>query len=197
MAHNLLGELLYIDALEIALLLLDEVGRAVEGHAAVVANDASAAVGVGQACDDVCVAGGLDVIVIGREHTLVVGLAVLGEDGLGGGVELIAIGLQRFLYHADASLGEDSALQRLVGLKADHHLAVLVDISGSVGVDALGQLGLGVVDSLLALHLKKGRQHGPQFLGFLRGTRQKTLVACIRLIVGLDEVSYINLVLPV
>ena len=94
-AYNLLGKLLDVDALVEALFLFDEVGRTVEGNAAVVTDDAAAAVSIGQARDDVRMACSLDIIVIGSKDTLIVRLAILGVDGLCPGVELITIGLER------------------------------------------------------------------------------------------------------
>ena len=91
MAHDFLGKLLYVNALEIALFLFYEVCRAVKGNASVVAYDASASVGIGQSSDDVCVACRLYVIVVGREHTFIVCLAVFCKDGLGGRVKLVAV----------------------------------------------------------------------------------------------------------
>ena len=197
MAHDLLSELLDVDALEIALLLLDEVGGAIEGNTAVVADDAAAAVSIGQTSDDVCVAGGLDVVVVSREHTLVMCLAILREDCLGGGVELIAVGLESLLHHAYASLGEDASLQGCVGLQTHHHFAVLVDIASTVGIEALGKLGLSVVHALLALHLKEVGEDAPELLCLLGGAGKETLVAVVGLVVGLNKISYVNLALPI
>jgi hypothetical protein len=73
----------------------DEPVDAVEGDAAVVADDASAAVGVRQAGDDAGAARRLaDLGSVGVEDAVVVGLAVLGEDLVDGGVGLVAVGLQ-------------------------------------------------------------------------------------------------------
>ena len=55
-----LGEAVTRDGVLRGLLLRDQEVRAVEGEAAVVADDAAAAVGVGQAGDDVAGAGGAD-----------------------------------------------------------------------------------------------------------------------------------------
>jgi hypothetical protein len=59
-ARPVLGEPLVRDGVLRGLLLGDQEVRAVEGEAAVVADDAAAAVGVGQAGDDVAGAGGAD-----------------------------------------------------------------------------------------------------------------------------------------
>ena len=59
--------------------VLDQPRDAVERHAAVVADDAAAAVGVGQSGQDVRAAAGLHVGGVGVEDAFVVRLAVLGE----------------------------------------------------------------------------------------------------------------------
>ena len=61
------------------LLVGDQEIDAIERQAAVVADDAAASVGIGQAGDDAVVAGELHLIAIGIEHAVVVGLAVF-ED---------------------------------------------------------------------------------------------------------------------
>ena len=164
-AYDFLGEFLDVDTLVEALLLLDEVGGSVECDTAVVADDASTSVSIGQTRDDVCVTSGLDVIVVGSKDTFVVRLAVLGVDGLGPGVQFIAVSLESRLHHADTTLGEDTALERLVGLHTHNHLVLLADISRAVSVDALGQAGLSVIDTLLALHLEHLAQNVPQLGG--------------------------------
>ena len=152
--NYLLGELLDVNALVETLLLLNQVCCTIEGDTAVVTDDTATAIGIGQTGDDVRVTGSLDVIVVGGKHTLVVSLAVLGEDCLGGRIQLVAISLQRSLNHADTALGEDTALEGSIGLQTNDNLAFLVNISGTVCAHALGQLCLGIVNALLAFYLK-------------------------------------------
>ena len=60
--------------------------------------------------------GGLNVVIISAEHTLVVCLAIFRIYSFRHGVELVAIALKRLLHHAYAALGEDASLQRSVCL---------------------------------------------------------------------------------
>ena len=78
-ADDLLGGRLGIERQLLLLLALDQPVDAVERHAPVVADDAAAAVGVGQPGEDVRAAARADVGGVGVEHALVVRLPVLGE----------------------------------------------------------------------------------------------------------------------
>ena len=82
---------------------------AVERNAAVIADDAAAAVGVRQAGDDAGVACGAHVIRIGRENAVVVGLVVfkLLFNFIG---DLVAVGFAGGAHHAHAAERVASAL---------------------------------------------------------------------------------------
>ena len=88
----------------VGLLLLDQPVDAVQCHPAVVADDASPAVGVGQAGDKPHVAGGLDFRGVGGEHAVVVGLVVF-KLLLNLGGDLVAIGFAGRAHHAHAAKG--------------------------------------------------------------------------------------------
>src|SRR5205085_2287278 len=111
----------------------------VEGDAAVVADDAAAAVGVGQARDDAGRAAGADLGGVGVEDALVVGLAEVGVDLLDLGIGLVAIGVEGAFDHAPAAVRHDRALEGAVGLEADDEVLVVgrvaVDVAGLEGVD--------------------------------------------------------------
>ena len=81
--NNLFCELVDVDTLVEALLLLNQVSSTIEGDTTIVTNDTATTISIGQTCDDVCMTGSLDIIVVGRENTLVMGLAILGVDFLG------------------------------------------------------------------------------------------------------------------
>ena len=88
----------------VGFLLFDQPVDAVQCHPAVVADDASPAVGVGQAGDKPHVAGGLDFRGVGGEHAVVVGLVVF-KLLLDLGGDLIAIGFAGGAHHAHAAKG--------------------------------------------------------------------------------------------
>src|SRR5271165_7656690 len=66
---------------------------------------------------------------VGVEHAVVVRLSVLGEGLMNGGIRLESGGLQTRFNHAEAAERENCPLERLVGLKADDHLVVAIDIT--------------------------------------------------------------------
>ena len=88
----------------VRLLLLNQAVDAVQGHPAVVADDATPTVGVGQAGDEPAVPGRLDLRGVGGEHPVVVGLVVF-ELLLDLGGDLIPVGLAGGAYHAHAAEG--------------------------------------------------------------------------------------------
>ena len=184
----------------VALLEGDELVHAVQGDAAVVADDAATAVGVRQTGEDLVVAGDLDLLGVHAEDAVVVGLAVLGEDLLDLRIGLLAGFLDGLLDHTPTAVRHHGALARHIGLQTDNHIVDFrgIDVAGREGVDARRGVGVHVVDALLALH---GQivvvQILPQVLGLVGGVSQEGLVALIRRVVLLDEVADINVLLPV
>ena len=154
MTYNLLGKFLNIDTLKVTLLLLYKVGCTVKSNTTIVADDTATSVCVWQTCNDMGMTCSLYVIVISREYTLVVGLAILSKDSLCSRVKLVAIRLQSLLYHTYTTLREYATLQWLIGLQTYNNLTILVYISSSISIDALRHLSLGIIYTLLALHLK-------------------------------------------
>ena len=103
----------------VGLLRLDEAVDAVERDAAVVADDAPAAIGVGQSRDDVAVACAANLRRVGVEDRLVVRLVVLREDFVQALARLVAVVPARLLRHLDAAVGHEGTLQGLVRLQTD------------------------------------------------------------------------------
>ncbi len=195
-ADHLLGHGAVAQVLQILLLLVDEEVNAVERHAAIVAHDASAAVGVGQTSEDVVVAHQFHLLGVSVEHALVVRLMIFGEDFVEFGVGSIAISGAGLLCHLDAAVGHEGALQWLVGLQTHHLLQVLqflLDISGTIGGDGAHDFRLHVQNAALgALFLLQLLQLAPQRVGGGGGTRKKLLIAIIGGVVFLDKVSHIH-----
>ena len=185
---------------EVLLLELDQCIDAVQGHAAVVAHDAAAAVGVGQAGDDVGVAGGLHLGCVGVEHGLVVGAGVVGKDLVQLLAGLVAVGGAGLLGHLDAAVGHESTLEGLVGLQAHDLLQILqvfVNVAGAVSGQAADDLRLHVQHAALgALGLLQLLQGTPQLVGRLGGAGQKALVAVVGSVILLDEVAHIDFLFP-
>ena len=149
---------------ELLLLFGDEVVHPVKGDAPVVADDASAAVGIRKTGDDAGVAGRLHVGRIDVEDTLVVGLSPFREDVHDVFVHFIAVGLTGLHRHADTAEDLQGTLQRFVGLKADDLFEVLVDVPGRMRCDGRDDTGVHVEDAvMLSLLLKEVKDLSPQF----------------------------------
>ena len=185
---------------EVLLLELDQCIDAVQGHAAVVAHDAAAAVGVRQAGDDVGVAGRLHLRGVGIKHSLIVGAGIIGKDLVQLLAGLVAVGGASLLCHLDAAVGHEGALEGLVGLQTHDLLQILqafVDIAGAVSGQAADHFGLHIQHAALgALGLLQLLQGTPQLVGCLGGAGQKAFVAVIRGVVLLDEVAHIDFFFP-
>ena len=181
----------------LALLVLDQPVHAVQGHAAVVADDAAAAIGIGQAGDDVAGAAGAHLRGVGVEHALVMGLAVFGVDFHHFRVHMVAVVLAGLHGHADAAVGLQGALEGLIGLEAHNLLLALVQIAGAVGGDGGDDAGVHIQHTA-CLPLPGGQLHDliPQLAGLLRGALQEALVALVGGVVLLDEVPHVDLILP-
>src|SRR5688572_23433869 len=91
--------------------LFDEKVHAVKGHAAIVADDAAAAVVVRKPGDYVGAPALLDVGGVSVKDAVVVRLAVLGKDFGDFGIRLEAVGLEADLDHAPAAQRHDRPLE--------------------------------------------------------------------------------------
>ena len=152
-ADDILGHRAVAGVGEVFLLLLDKIVDAVEGDATIVADDSSAAIGIGKAGDDMAVPGPTHLGGVDIEDTLVMGLVVFGEDLVEGRVGSIAVGGEALFRHLDAAIGHEGSLQRLVRLKADHLLvsfALRGEIGRAIGGDAGDDVLLHVEDAALA-----------------------------------------------
>ena len=177
---------------EVPLLPLDQRVRAVERDAAVVADDAAAAVGVGQARDDAGVARLAHLLGVDAEDPVVVGRAVLELllDGVG---ELVAVGTAGGQDHAHAAEGVDRAAERLFRLQADDELVVLVQVSGAVVEERGDVLGVDVQHAaLLQLLLAQGEILFVEHLCARGRARKEARAALVGRVVALNEVAHVD-----
>ena len=174
----------------------DELIHAVERNAAIVADDAAAAVGVRQAGDDMAAAGEAHFIGIGAEDAVVMGGAV-AEFVFHLLTELIAVGFARLLDHAHAAEGVHAPLERAVGLQADDDLVGLVDIAGG-GAGDEGRGGRVDIEhaAVLPFQREKVLHLFHEGVGALGRAGQEGAVAGIFGIVGLDKIANVDLILP-
>ena len=111
-------------------------------------------------------------------------------------VEAVSVCFQCRFHHADAAFGEDAAFERRVGLESYDYFVFLVDVARAVCREGLRELGLRVINALLALGLEHFGKFVPQSLGLGSGALEKTFVAVIRRVVVLYEVADVDFALP-
>ena len=128
-ADDLVGRPHVVDLRALRVLGFEQAIDAVERDAAIVADDAAAAVGIGKAGDDAGPAAVHDFRRIGVEHAVIVGFAVLREGFVHCRIRLEAGGLQARLDHPQPAVREDRPLERLIGLKSDDDFVVAIDIA--------------------------------------------------------------------
>ena len=89
-------------------------------------------------------------------------------------------------------------LEGLVGLEADDLLERLVDVAGAVGRDTRDDLGVHVKDAaVLALLLEEVHDLVPELRGGFSGAGEERGVALVGGVVLLDEITDVNLAIPV
>ena len=133
-----------VQSVQILFLFLNQKISAVQGDTAVVTHDAATAVSVGQTGEQAHGTGHPGAMGIGVEHAVVVGLAVGSEMPFNFGVQRVAVLLQSGFGHAHTAVQVYDALQGGVGLQADDHLVVPVNIAGGEVVDAGDGIGFHI-----------------------------------------------------
>ena len=194
-ANHVVGGMEGVERALLFLLALDQPLDAVERDPSVVADDASAPVGVGQAGQHVRAAAPPHVGRVGVEHRVVVGLAVLAEGLHHLRVRLVAVRLQRIDDEAQAAVGHDRPLERRVGLQPDDDLVVAVDVAGGVRRDRAGYLG-DVEHALAAFLDEQLLEDVPDVLGPRCRGLQKGRISVVRLVVLLNEIANVDFLLP-
>ena len=180
--------------MHLLVLVGDQTVHAVEGNAAVIADDAAAAVGVGQAGDDAGLARAAHFRRIYIEHAVVVRLPDVAEDILRLSLNGFAVVRGGLDGHVDAAIGHESPLERRVGLQADDLLQILVDVAGLVGGDGRDGLAVHIQHAALVTLFPVQAQHfGPQGLGAACRGGQELRAACVGRVVALNEIAYIDL----
>ena len=195
-----LGEIVAVrHGILVALLELDQRVHTVQGHTAVVADDAAAAVGIRQTGEDLVMAGDFDVLGVHTEHAVIVGLAILGENLLDFRIGILAGFQNGLLDHAPAAVRHHRALAGFIGLQTDHDIVDFraLDVAGRERVDIGRGVGIHVIHTLAALD---GEivvvEILPHVLGLVSSIGQEGLIAFVRRVVLLNEVANIDILLP-
>ena len=196
LANDLVGRPHVVDLGALGFLDLEQAIDAVERDTAVVADDAAAAVGVGQAGNDAGPAALHDFRRVGVEHAVIVGLAVLGEGLVHLRVGRKAGRLQPGLDHAQSAVRKDGALERFVGLQPDDHLVVLVDIAGLVSQHGRWVARIDGKHALFSFLFEIGLQFLPDGAGPLGRPFQEFFIAGIWSDIAGDKVANIDRLAP-
>ena len=117
--------------------------HAVQRHAAVVADDAPAPVGVGKSRQKPDVPRCAHFVGIHAEHAVVVG-GFKAENFLDRVRKLVAVSFRRTARHTHPAERVYPAAQRRVGLQADDQLVVFVNIARVIGDERRDMLGVHV-----------------------------------------------------
>ena len=140
--------------------------------------------------------GGAHLVGVGAEHAVVVG-GTEAELLLYLGGELIAVGLAGLLHHTHTAEGVDGSLEGAVGLHAHDDLVVLVDVAGGEAGEGGDGGGVDIQHAAeLSFQSEKTLDLLHQGLGAGGSGGQKIRVALVGLVVGLNEITDVDLVLP-
>ena len=93
--------------------------------------------------------------------------------------------------------GNDRPLERLVGLQADDHLVVAIDIAGGVREQGRGRLRVDGENALCSLLFEVGLQLFPDRFRALGGAGEEALVALVGRHVADDEISHVDRLAPI
>ena len=170
---------------------------AVERNAPVVADDAAAAIGIGKASDDAGLPALHDLERISVEHPFIMGLAVFCERFMDPRIGLETRRFQASLDHAQAAEREDRAFERLIGLKADNHLVLAVDVSGFVREQRRGRFRINSEHAFLAFFLEIGLEFLPDRQCPFGGAYEKGFIACVRGNIADDEIAHCDGMTPI
>ena len=131
-ADDLVGRPHVVDLRPLPVFGFEQAVDAIERHAPVVADDATAAVGIRKPGNDAGLAALADFVGVGVEHAVVVALAVFRERLVDLRIGLESSCLEACLDHAQAAEGKNGPLERFVGLQSDDDFVGAVNIPGVV-----------------------------------------------------------------
>ena len=186
-----------LQRMELGQLVLHQEVDAVESNAAIVADNAAAAVGVRQTGQHARFTAAQNILGIDVEHALVMGFTVFGEDFFQRRVQLTAVNLTGAFHHFDAAERDNGAFQRSFSLQADDFFQRFIDIAGVVRGNGRGEIGVEIDGGMRAVFNFDTFQHVvPQFSGRFGRACKEGLIALIRRVVPLNKIANVDAVLP-
>ena len=111
------------------LFILNKLVHAVESNTSVVTDDTSSAVSVRQTCYNSGFSCKTHFRCVSVKNALIVSFSVFGKDFNYRGVNLVAVFTTSILSHSYSAERLERTLKRLIGLKSDNFLKILVEVS--------------------------------------------------------------------
>ena len=182
---------------KVLFLAFDKTVNTVKSNSSVVTDDSASAVCVGKTCKNLVVTGKLHLRSIDIEYTLVVSLVIFCKDFVEFRAWSVAIHLAWLLSHFNTAVRHKCTLERLVCLKTYNLFKVFIKICSAVSCDAAYNLSFHIKNAALgSFFLLEFLKLAPELVCSFCRTFKERLVAVIRCVVSLNEVSDINVGLP-
>ena len=170
----------------------------VQRNATVVTDDTTTAIGIRQTSQNARFTAVQDVFGVYVKHALVMSFAVFGEDFLQHRVQLAIVRFAGTFYHFDTTERDNRTFQRRFSLQANDFLETFLDVASVMRSDGGRKGSIKINRRVSAVFLFNAFHYGvPQLGGRVSCASQEGLVTFVRGIVFLDEVAYVDFVLPV
>ena len=174
-------------------LLLNQKVHAVKRKSAVIADNSSPTVGIGQTRQNVSGAATSHFRRVGIEDRLIVRLAVLFENGSHVGVYFVAVFFQSLFGNSNPSKRLQPSFERHVCLQADYFFQISVYVTRFVRRYFGYYVRVGVqYASFLPFQFRKVANFLPQSKAVFRRSLQKTAVPRVRCVIFLYKISHVN-----
>jgi len=187
-----------VDASEVFLLPSDETISPIESQTTVVTDDTATRIVVRQPREEAVTTEGADLVGIYIEDTIIVGLAVVGEDIGNARVNFETILMDCLLDDLVPTEGLHSTTKDLVSLQTDDNFVILINIAWSESRDTRNRAGIDRAYAMwvFALFLESLEAVLPDALGLLRRTGEEGGVTIIRGDILRNEVADVEFDFP-
>ena len=183
---------------ELSVFVFHQVVDTVQRNATVVTDDTTTAIGIRQTGQNARFTAVQDVFGVNVKHALVVSFAVFSEDFLQHRVQLAIVRFAGTFYHFDAAERDNRAFQRSFSLQANDFLETFLDVASVMRSDGGRKGSIKINRRVSAVFLFNAFHHAvPQCSGRISCASQEGLVTLIWSVVFLNEVTYVDFVLPV
>jgi hypothetical protein len=187
-----------VDASEVFLLPSDETISPIESQTTVVTDDTATRIVVRQPREEAVATEGADLVGIYIEDTIIVGLAVVGEDIGNARVNFETILMDCLLDDLVPTEGLHGTTKDLVSLQTDDNFVILINIAWSESRDTRNRAGIDRAYAMwiFTLFLESLEAVLPDALGLLRRTGEEGGVTIIRGDILRNEVADVEFDFP-